>query len=160
MLQLSDWQSPLRFVSERYREGEDTNGRDHIHKGTGGGGSGPLGETRCCGWLTPGPAVSTMPKTSVRRCFLKLLTSSCRFDEERLERAWVLRVTVNCCKDFRKSAWQRRRLLWKPPEKQPCTCRSQGRVRCWRRYRPCRRSTGGPFTCAITRNTPWRRSRC
>lgn len=40
---------------------------------------------------------------------LKLLTSSCRFDEERLERAWVLRVTVNCCKDFRKSAWQRRR---------------------------------------------------
>ena len=40
---------------------------------------------------------------------LKLLTSPRRFDEERLERAWVLRVTVNCCKDFRKSAWQRRR---------------------------------------------------
>ena len=40
---------------------------------------------------------------------LKLLTSSRRFDEERLERAWVLRVTVNCCKDLRKSAWQRRR---------------------------------------------------
>lgn len=41
---------------------------------------------------------------------LKLLTSPRRFDEERLERAWVLRVTVNCCKDFRKSAWQRRRV--------------------------------------------------
>ena len=40
---------------------------------------------------------------------LKLLTSPRRFDEERLERAWVLRVAVNCCKDWRKSAWQRRR---------------------------------------------------
>ena len=40
---------------------------------------------------------------------LKLLTSPRRFDEERLERAWVLRVTINCCKDWRKSAWQRRR---------------------------------------------------
>lgn len=41
---------------------------------------------------------------------LKLLTSPRRFDEERLERAWVLRVTINCCKDWKKSAWQRRRV--------------------------------------------------
>ncbi|WP_338112696.1 sigma-70 family RNA polymerase sigma factor [Oscillibacter valericigenes] len=41
---------------------------------------------------------------------LKLLTSPRRFDEERLERAWVVRVTVNCCKDWKKSAWVRRRL--------------------------------------------------
>ena len=41
---------------------------------------------------------------------LKLLTSPRRFDEERLERAWVIRVTVNCCKDWKKSAWVRRRL--------------------------------------------------
>ena len=40
---------------------------------------------------------------------LKLLTSPRRFDEERLERAWVIRVTVNCCKDWKKSAWVRRR---------------------------------------------------
>lgn len=40
---------------------------------------------------------------------LKMLTSPRRFDEERLERAWVLRVTVNCCKDLHKSAWHRRR---------------------------------------------------
>ncbi len=40
---------------------------------------------------------------------LKLLTSPRRFDEERLERAWVLRVAINCCKDWRKSAWQRYR---------------------------------------------------
>ena len=42
--------------------------------------------------------------------FLKLLTSPRRFDEERLERAWVIRVTVNCCKDWKKSAWVRRLL--------------------------------------------------
>ena len=41
---------------------------------------------------------------------LKLLTSPRRFEEERLERAWVVRVTVNCCKDWKKSAWVRRRL--------------------------------------------------
>ena len=41
---------------------------------------------------------------------LKLLTSPRRFDEERLERAWVVRVAVNCCKDWRKSAWNRRRV--------------------------------------------------
>lgn len=41
---------------------------------------------------------------------LKLLTSPRRFSEERLERAWVLRVTVNCCKDLKKSAWNRKRV--------------------------------------------------
>ena len=40
---------------------------------------------------------------------LKLLTSPRRFAEERLERAWVVRVAVNCCKDWKKSAWVRRR---------------------------------------------------
>lgn len=41
---------------------------------------------------------------------LKLLTSPRRFDTEEQERAWVLRVAVNCCKDLKKSAWARRRL--------------------------------------------------
>ena len=35
---------------------------------------------------------------------LKLLTGPRRFDDERLERAWVVRVAVNCCKDWKKSA--------------------------------------------------------
>lgn len=41
---------------------------------------------------------------------LKLLVSPRRFDSEERERAWVLRVAVNCCKDLKKSAWFRRRL--------------------------------------------------
>ena len=41
---------------------------------------------------------------------LKLLTSPRRLDGEDQERAWVLRVAVNCCKDLKKSAWVRRRV--------------------------------------------------
>ena len=41
---------------------------------------------------------------------LKLLTSPRRFDSETEERAWVLRVAINCCKDLKKSAWHRRRV--------------------------------------------------
>lgn len=40
---------------------------------------------------------------------LKLLTSPRRFAAEEQERAWVLRVAVNCCKDLKRSAWFRRR---------------------------------------------------
>ena len=41
---------------------------------------------------------------------LKLLTSSRRFSESEQERAWVVRVAINCCKDWKKSAWNRRRV--------------------------------------------------
>lgn len=41
---------------------------------------------------------------------LKLLTSPRRFDTPQQERAWVLRVAINCCKDLKKSAWSRRRV--------------------------------------------------
>ncbi len=41
---------------------------------------------------------------------LKLLTSPRRFETAERERAWVLRVAVNCCKDLKKSAWSRRRV--------------------------------------------------
>lgn len=92
---------------------------------------------------------------------LKLLTSPRRFDEERLERAWVLRVTVNCCKDLRKSAWYRRRApleaagetaVYLPEPGESPVLEAQ--------YRPCRRSIAGLFICAIMKNMPWRRSRC
>ncbi len=41
---------------------------------------------------------------------LKLLTSPRRFPDPEGQRAWVLRVSVNCCKDLKKSAWARRRV--------------------------------------------------
>jgi len=41
---------------------------------------------------------------------LKLLTRPERFTEPDRERAWVLRVAINCCKDLKKSAWARKRV--------------------------------------------------
>lgn len=41
---------------------------------------------------------------------LKMLTCSQRFDEPDRERSFLLRVTINCCKDLKKSAWARRRV--------------------------------------------------
>ncbi len=41
---------------------------------------------------------------------LKLLTCPERFPDPERRRAWVLRVTINCCKDLKKSAWARKRV--------------------------------------------------
>lgn len=41
---------------------------------------------------------------------LKMLTHPQRFDAPRRERSYLLRVTVNCCKDLKKSAWARKRV--------------------------------------------------
>ena len=41
---------------------------------------------------------------------LKLLTCPERHSDPDRQRFWALRVTVNCCKDLKKSAWARRRV--------------------------------------------------
>ena len=43
---------------------------------------------------------------------LKLLTSPRRFDEERLERAWVLRVAINESRDLLRDAFRSRSAPW------------------------------------------------
>ena len=40
--------------------------------------------------------------------FLKYLTSSLAFDSLEHEKAWIIRTTINACKDHLKSAWFRR----------------------------------------------------
>lgn len=44
-----------------------------------------------------------------QKVFLKLMTSRPDFESDTHEKAWVIRVTVNLCKDFLKSAWFRKR---------------------------------------------------
>lgn len=41
--------------------------------------------------------------------FLKLMTSRPDFESDTHEKAWIIRVTVNQCRDFLKSAWFRKR---------------------------------------------------
>lgn len=40
--------------------------------------------------------------------FLKILTNDLRFDTVEHEKAWIIRTTVNACKDYRKSAFFQR----------------------------------------------------
>lgn len=40
--------------------------------------------------------------------FLKYLTSNCHFDSIEHEKAWIIRTTINACKDHLKSAFFRR----------------------------------------------------
>lgn len=40
--------------------------------------------------------------------FLKLLTSRTSFETVEAERAWIIRMTLNACKDVKKSFWRRR----------------------------------------------------
>lgn len=41
--------------------------------------------------------------------FLKLFQSSLRFRDGDHMKAWLLRVTMNCCNDIRRSSWHKRR---------------------------------------------------
>lgn len=40
--------------------------------------------------------------------FLRLLTSDKPFEDDEHLKAWLLRVTVNCCRDLQKAAWSKR----------------------------------------------------
>lgn len=42
--------------------------------------------------------------------FLKYLTANCRFDSIEHEKAWIIRTTINACKDLLKSAYRRKTL--------------------------------------------------
>lgn len=42
----------------------------------------------------------------IQEVFIKLLRYSPEFESEEHEKAWVIRTTINLCKDFFKSKWQ------------------------------------------------------
>lgn len=39
--------------------------------------------------------------------FLKYVTSDIEFENDEHEKAWIIRITINCCKDFLKSIFRR-----------------------------------------------------
>lgn len=52
----------------------------------------------------------------VQTVFLRLLRESPRFDSQEHEKAWLLRVAINLCKDAHKAAWRRHTVLADPPD--------------------------------------------
>ena len=49
---------------------------------------------------------------AVQEVFLRLFRCGGAFDGEEHLRRWLLRVTVNCCRDALKSPWRKRRVSW------------------------------------------------
>ena len=49
---------------------------------------------------------------AVQEVFLRLYQRKGAFDGEEHLRRWLLRVTVNCCRDMLKSPWRKRRVSW------------------------------------------------
>lgn len=44
---------------------------------------------------------------ALQNTFIKYYYKTPDFSETNLEKAWLIRVAINCCKDFQKSYWQR-----------------------------------------------------
>lgn len=49
---------------------------------------------------------------AVQEVFLRLFRYKAPFESEEHLRRWLLRVTVNCCRDVLKSPWRKRRVSW------------------------------------------------
>ena len=49
---------------------------------------------------------------AVQEVFLRLFNHRGTFESEEHLRRWLLRVTVNCCRDTLKSPWRKRRTSW------------------------------------------------
>ena len=45
----------------------------------------------------------------VQEVFIKYLKNNIEFNDEQHEKCWIIKVTQNCCKDLRKSAWMRKK---------------------------------------------------
>ena len=67
----------------------------------------------CCGYLHD----ADLAQDAVQEAFLKILKARPSFCSEQQEKAWVLRVTGNVCKDMLRTAWKRKVILVEnPPE--------------------------------------------
>lgn len=53
----------------------------------------------------------------VQDVFLKLLCHPKRFGDEEHEKAWILRVAINRCKDQLKTRWRKKRVSWNEYQK-------------------------------------------
>ena len=67
-----------------------------------------IAETRFIGWRCVGWVGARMRRTCIRRSFSRLLRDTTDFRDDEHLKAWLLRVTVNCCNDLCRSAWFKR----------------------------------------------------
>ena len=77
---------------------------------------------------------------AVQEVFLRLYTAEKSFESPEHLRRWLIRVTVNVCRDVLRSPWRRRRSLWRNCRKSR-SLTSRSRRRCIGRLWRCRRNT-------------------
>ena len=83
--------------------------------------------------------------------FLKFLTERRVFDSQEHEKAWIIRATVNACKDTLKARFSAARFPWKRRGNSP---RRRRNPICWKRSKRSRKSTRSACTCSIMRSIP------
>ena len=57
----------------------------------------------CCIYLRD----RTAAEDAVQETFIKAFRNIGTFREESSEKTWLIRIAINCCRDYRKSAWYR-----------------------------------------------------
>lgn len=83
--------------------------------------------------------------------FLKYLLRDQPFENERHEKAWMIRVTINACKDLLRSFFRSRTVPLEQLVEVPQPL-SRTSVICWRRFWRCLPSTRTWYTCTTTNN--------
>ena len=58
----------------------------------------------CCMYLND----EHMAQDAVQDSFLKIYRNAQTFETPEMEKSWVMRVAINTCKDYLRSAWKRR----------------------------------------------------
>ena len=86
--------------------------------------------------------------------FLRYVRGAPDFTEEEHRKAWLLRVTANCCKKLRGSFWNKHTVSLS----EAIPAQNEG-ASCWSCWTPCRRSTGRCSTSTTARGMPPTRSR-
>ena len=89
----------------------------------------------------------------VQEAFMRLLYRAPQFTDAGHEKRWLIRVTVNLCRDQLKGFWKRRPWSWRT-RAWPVSRSSSELPTPWCDYP---RNIRPPFTCTTTRATPWRR---
>ena len=94
----------------------------------------------------------------VQEVLIRLMQSAGVFEDESHEKAWLLKVASNLCKDKLKSASRQREVAM--PEGYDVQMRSRRKKKkaifC-KLYHNCPKSTGVPSICIITKSTPLRK---
>lgn len=112
-------------------------------------------QTTCCGWHIFIWRINKRPKTSDQDVFVKLYTRG-EAIAPGCEKAWLLRVTVNCCRDLWRSAWLKRVVLGAPtleiiPAQEDTIEQREEKAELMRRFISCPSSSVKRSSCIIIR---------